>query len=166
MKSLSSRIFIVGSVLFFAISVASGKAVLSKLLIVGGKLPQPVEVTDPKLLKASNPWFGTFIPQWNQVSLQQIANPPPTAPRYELSFYTTFSSQDQIIYVAYYAFDPVSRRGFLYLPGSDEQWYSTNIRSIMRPHQDGRWNVADPAWSDQINSIIASGNEAQAPTAR
>ena len=159
MKPLYSRIFIGVIFLFFTIAVAAAKVPLSKLFISGGKLPQPVEITEAKLLQASNPWFGTFIPQWNQDSLIHIEDAPEPGPVYELSFYAKSSENEagHIVYVAYYAFDPGSHRGFIYLPGRHEQWYGTNAHSILRPRQDGHWNLADPAWCDHVNSAIVSG---------
>lgn len=143
--------------LLFAVSGAYAKLALSALFISGGSLSRPLEVTDPELLQSSNPWFGTFIPQWNHAPKEEGASPPETAPRYEISFYAITSPNEppHIIYVAYYAFDSGTHRGFLYLPGRHEQWNSTNGGSILRPHQDGRWNLADPGWCDRINAVIS-----------
>jgi hypothetical protein len=156
MKGLCRIIVVVGTSLVLFTSVAFPKVALSKLFISGGKLPQPVEVTNPQLLQASNPWFGSFIPAWTEIS-ERVAEPPQTAPRYEIAFYARFSPKEapHIIYVGYYAFDPASRRGFIYLPGRSEQWYRTNVSSIIRPHEDGQWNLANPSWCDQVNLIIA-----------
>lgn len=157
MKRLRRIIVVASTSLVLFTSVAFSKVALSKLFISGGKLRQPVEVTNPQLLQASNPWFGSFIPAWTEISDARAAEPPQTAPRYEIAFYASFSAKaaPHIIYVAYYAFDPASRRGFVYLPGRSEQWYRTNVSSIMRKHEDGQWNLANPAWCDQVNSIIA-----------
>jgi hypothetical protein len=157
MKITFLRVTLAAISLLLAVSGVSSKAVLSKLFICGGKLSQPVEVTDSKLLQLSNPWFGAFIQAWDEVHHERTAGPPKTAPRYEISFYSTFSSKEpaRIIYVAYYAFDPAAKRGFIYLPGNQEQWYYTNVGSIGRPNQDGRWNLANPFWCDQVNSIIS-----------
>lgn len=157
MRNPCSRFIVAGGLFLLIASVASSKLPLSSLLISGGRLSQSIKVTDPKLLQASNPWFGTFIPQWNVTSRQQVARPPETAPRYEILFYATLSAKDppHVVYVAYYVFDSASHRGFLYLPGHHESGYSRNSRSILRPNQDGRWNLADPAWCDEINSMIS-----------
>jgi len=143
------------------VSVAHSKAALSRLFISGGKLSKPIEITDPGILQLSNPWFGSFISQWNQVSEGTLTGPPSSTPRYELSFYATFSPKEppHIVYVAYYTFDPSTRSGFVYLPGHNEQWYFTNSGSILRPHQDGRWNLANRDWSDKLNLIIASSEQ-------
>ena len=156
MTNLRCRSVAASICLLFAVAVAYAKLPLSSLFISGGKLPQPVEVTEPAILNSSNPWFGTFIPQWNQAPRERVAGPPATAPRYELSFYAASSNEPpRIVYVVYYAWDPSAHRGFLYLPGHLEPWYDTNTGSIIRPHQDGRWNLADPAWCDRINAVIA-----------
>jgi len=137
-------------------SVAISKASLSKLLVSGGKLSRPVELTASGVLRASNPWFGTFIPQWNKATDDFTPGPPEDSKRYELSFYAAFSDSapPHIIYTAYYANDPGMHRCFVYLPGEHEQWYSTNASSILRPKQDGRWNLADLEWCEQLNAAI------------
>lgn len=153
---MSSKMLAAGILLLLAGSLATSKAELSRLFLSGGGLPRPVEVTDSALLSASNPWFGTFLPQWNQAPRERTGPPPDTAPRYEITFYATFSPKKppHLIYVAYYAYDSGTHRGFVYLPGQKEQWYYTNAGSFMRPDQDGHWNLADPAWCDQINAIL------------
>ena len=157
MKNPCLRFIAAGVLFLLAASIAWSKLPLSSLSIFAGDLSQPIAVTDPKILRASNPWFGTFIPQWNQTPSQQPDRPPEAAPRYEILFYASLSPKapPHIVYMAYYAFDSASHRGFLYLPGQHEKWYSTNAGSILRPNQDGRWNLADPAWCDQINSMIS-----------
>jgi len=162
MKPLYSRLLAASISLLFLVSPALSKAQLSQLFLSGGKLPRPIEVTDPVLLRASNPWFGTFIPQWNQALHERIAGPPDTATRYEITFYATFAPDKppHLIYVAYYAYDPATHRGFVYLPGSprrgqDDPWHYPNAGTIIRPDQDGRWNLADPVWCDRINAILS-----------
>jgi len=157
MKAVCRTIIVASIALVVFTSAVFSKLALSKLFISGGKLPQPIEVTNPQLLQASNPWFGEFIPAWTEIPNPGIADPPQAAPRYDISLYASVSAKaaPHIIYVAYYAFDAASHRGFIYLPGRGEQWYRTNVSSIIRSHEDGRWNLANPAWCDRINSIIA-----------
>jgi hypothetical protein len=151
---------VTGMALLLTVPAARSKAALSKIFISGGKLSQPIEIADKEFLRKSNPWFGTFIPAWNQTGVQH-SQPPITAKLYEISFYATFSAKEapKIIYVVYYAVDPETHHGFVYLPGRQEQWYPTNAASILRPNQDGRWNVADPAWCDALNAIIARAEQ-------
>ena len=143
MTNLGFRSVAASICLLAAVSVAYAKLPLSSVFICGGKLRQPVEVTEPAILHSSNPWFGSFIPQWNRAPRERIAGPPVSAPRYEISFYAASTNEPpHIVYVAYYAFEASTQRGFLYLPGHREQWYDTNTGSIIRPQQDGRWNLA------------------------
>jgi hypothetical protein len=157
-KTLPAKVIGISICVLSLASSASSKAPLSKLIISGGSLVQPVVVSNDRLMQSSNPWFGTFIPfpQPNQVSQQTIATPPANTPRYKISFYATFrETQPHVVYVVYYTFDPATRRGFVYLPGPHDSEYYTNAGSIMRPNQDGRWNLADADWCDQINEIIS-----------
>lgn len=157
MKNPLSRFLAASICLLFVLSVAYAKLALTSLLISGGKLSQRIEVSDPELLRSSHPWFGTFLPQWNQAPRERIEGPPAGAQRYEISFYAASSPEDapHIVYVVYYAFDAGLHSGFVYLPGRHEQWYGTNTGSILRPRQDGRWNLADRAWCERINAILS-----------
>lgn len=104
-------------------------------------------------MQSSNPWFGSFIPS---ATNQRIGTPASSAPRYKISFYAKLGEKPpHVVYMAYYAFDPAKHEGFVYLPGPNDSEYYTNAGSIMRAHQDGRWNPADPAWCAQINEIIS-----------
>jgi hypothetical protein len=156
-KPLSAKIAAIGFCLLFFVSTAFPKAAISKLVISNGKLARSAEVTDSRLMQSSNPWFGKFIPAWNQAPRQSIAKPPAGTPRYKISFYASFlpGKPPHVVYVACYTFDPSTRQGFIYLPGTHDWEYSTNAGSVMRPNQDGRWNLADPGWCKQINEIIS-----------
>jgi hypothetical protein len=156
-RSLIRKSLFIGASLLLLGSVASSKASLSKLLLSGRGLPQPIEITDSQLLGSSNPWFGSFIAGWKEPFDSAIASVPSNAaPRYQITFFANASGQEpHVIYVAYYVFESATHRGLVYLPGPHDPGYSLNIGTIVRPHQDGRWNPANPAWCDQMNSIIA-----------
>src|SRR5215472_15640835 len=115
MKPIYSRLLAASISLLFLVSPAFSKTELSQLFLSGGKLPRPIEITDPVLLQTSNPWFGTFLPQWNRAPHERVAPPPDGALRYEITFYATFSPEKlpHIIYVAYYAYDPATHRGLV-----------------------------------------------------
>ena len=154
MKTLVAKGFAAGLCLLVLVPIASAKAPLSRLIISGGNLSQPIEANNSQLMQASNPWFGRFISLGNQV---RIGNPPADTTRYRITFYATFQpgQPPHPVYVVYYTFDPSTHQGFVYLPGPRDWEYRTNAASIMRRDQDGRWNVADAGWCEQINEIIA-----------
>jgi hypothetical protein len=45
-----------------------------------------------------------------------------------------------LVYVGFYDYDPVSRRGFVYLPGRGERWHDLDINLLYRGDGvDGHW---------------------------
>ena len=108
----------------FATAVSAyGKGPADLILISGGGLNQPIEITDPASLDAFNPWVGQFA-DWK-------AKPLVDAPCYRRSFEVLFymkwperrsSSLDRgdlkMIYATRYCW--IGEAGYVYLPGPGE----------------------------------------------
>jgi hypothetical protein len=98
----------------------------------------PIEATDG------------FIVDW---SSGVVADRPKGLPRYEVAFYTGPSTGP--VYVVYYAPDPSSDRGYVYLPGKGEELYASNTKSILRGHGfEGHWLYATRARQQTAASVI------------
>jgi hypothetical protein len=137
---------------------ASAKARTVKIMISGGGLTSPIEVTDPRILDISNVWAGQFLDR----SRGTATEPPRGLQRYEVSFYIKITENDvRKRYVLYYFPNPAAEPGYIYLPGKGETSYSLNVWAILRDEQDGKWNYASPAWEDLIRPTIASAEAAQ-----
>jgi hypothetical protein len=133
------------------------KSPTAKITISGGGLTSAVEVTDPRILDISNVWYGKFLDD----SQGAVEEPPAGLRRYEVSFYTKVSDNDvRRRYVVYYSPNPSGERGYIYLPGKGETWYSLNVSAILRDGKDGKWNHASPGWEDLIKPVIAHGEAA------
>jgi hypothetical protein len=69
-----------------------------------------------------------------------------------VSFYANHHT-DGLDYVITYAYDPVNRKGYVYLPGRDEAEYVRNTFSIYR-QVEGNWFLARKAWDDLAGPLI------------
>src|SRR5476649_1292217 len=120
---------------FLAVSLgAKGRTV--KLVVSGGGLGQPIEITGKDVLFA-NPWGDDFVHSW-----KAIPEPPPGVRRYEVSFYEELGTRDvRMKYVVDYAPSPHGR-GAIHLPGRGDPSYRLNVGTIVRDGQDGQWFAA------------------------
>lgn len=144
-------------VTFAAVASAYGKGPVDLILISGGGLNQPIEITDPASLHAFNPWIGQFA-DWQ-------AKPLVDAPCYRQSFEVLFymkwpqrvsSALDRgdlkMIYATRYCWS--GEAGYVYLPGPGEPLYGPNGGTIIRGTADGRWHPATPAWDSLLSSAV------------
>ncbi|HXF14300.1 MAG TPA: hypothetical protein VN517_14190 [Terriglobales bacterium] len=142
---------------FAIVASAYGKGPVDLILISGGGLNQPIEITDPASLNAFNPWIGQFA-DWK-------AKPLVDAPCYRRSFEVMFylksagrmpSSRDrgdlQMIYATRYCW--TGEAGYVYLPGPGEPLYGPNGGTIIRADADGKWHPATPAWDSLLSSAV------------
>ena len=151
-------------VLAIAPSMLLGKGVTSKITIEGPDLAQPIEITEPKILANFNVWSGpgtssselgssvnvpSFIIDWSQGPRTQ---PPLAVQRYQVTFYSKEPSE-RPIYVVYYTVIPGSERGYVYLPGKSDQWWSLNVGSIVRG-VEGKWFSAWSTWESLARPLI------------
>ena len=130
--------------------LAHAKSATCKIVIEGGSLSQPLEITDPQILNLSNVWMGTFF----DVS----HDPVPEAPRgigpYQISFYVKWGGEVQRKYVVYYH-PRLSDPGYIYLPGSGDTWQFLNWGTVVRRGEDGKWHYALTEWEKLVKPLIA-----------
>ena len=79
---MNQRILSAVLVIVAAVPLAYGKGPVDLILISGGGLNQPIEITDPAALNAFNPWIGQFA-DWKH-------RPLTDAPCYRRSFEVMF----------------------------------------------------------------------------
>ena len=80
-----------------------------------------------------------------------------------MSFYTTANDglvnasgetlREQPTYVVWDEYDPAADRGFVYLPGKDDEWYQVNTRAIWR-QREGNWFHAASAWQNVVGPLV------------
>jgi hypothetical protein len=155
--------------------LAASEAVLAKgatvrVVISGDTVPEPIVVADPGRLRPFTVWAGagvtiSGVPQhdgfivnwWHGV----VPEPPASAPRYQVAFYADRSDDGGATpaYVVTYAYDAVTDRGFVYLPGRQDPYGDLNIRTMYRGGLEGHWLLSTGAWDDFIVPTLASDAE-------
>jgi hypothetical protein len=125
---------------------AKGKTV--KLVVSGGGLRQPIEISGKEILFA-NPWGDAFVSPWIAVS-----EPASSGRRYEVSFYEEMGTNDvRVKYVVDYV-PGVPGHGAIHLPGRGDPRYRANVSTIIRDGQDGKWFPASDEWERVVGSRI------------
>jgi hypothetical protein len=155
-------------VLFTAQAVVFAKGTTTKVVITGGGLGSPVEISDLATLKNFNVWSGPgtrmngvegrdgFIVNW---PAGVVSERPRGLFTFELSFYVRYANRpfdeqpDQLAYVVSYALDPATGQGYVYLPGRNDRYYQLNTKAILRG-VEGKWFRATPAWQNMFSAVV------------
>lgn len=152
-------------VLLAGAPLAYGKGSPALIVISGGGLTQPVEVTDPALLQAFDPFVGQFA-DWQQ---KLLAEPPCFRRSFEVLFYMKWPGRSspldrgdlKMIYATRYC--STGQSGYVYLPGRHESHYRENISTIIRGDEDGKWHPATPAWDSLLSNAVALRDQQGVP---
>lgn len=147
------------------------KGATTRIVIEGANLARPVEITDRSILADFNVWAGpgtsssqagfnpnapSFIIDWSQ---GPVAKVPQALEKYQISFYSDELSKQRPIYVVYYALNPGSEQGFVYLPGKSDEWWGLNVGSIARG-VEGKWFHAWGTWEGIARPLIEKARAA------
>ena len=116
--------------------LAYSKGPVDLILVSGGGLTEPIQITDAVALKAFDPWMGQFA-DWSQ---RPLVDAPCFRRSVEVMFYMKWpgrkSSLDRgklkMIYATRYCSTGLT--GYVYLPGPSEPLYQENIGTIIQ-HQ-------------------------------
>jgi len=143
--------------LLMAPSGLSAKGATERIVISGGDLPAPIEITDPVVIQRFRIWAGPGTSSNEPQSLNAdwsrgAAKPLEGAPVYQVSFVTTRGP-----YVVRYAID-AGNRGYVYLPGKADAEYEHNVWLILRG-VEGAWFHARSEWEDLANPLIAKATK-------
>ena len=158
---MATRCVLALLILLAGVPLAYSKGSPDLILVSGGGLTQPVEITNPAELKAFDPWTGQFA-DWKQKSLTD-------APCFRRSLGVLFymkwpgrkSSLDRgdlkMIYATRYCATDLN--GYFYLPGPSELQYRDNSSTIMRGEADGKWYPATPGWNSLLSDALATRDQ-------
>jgi hypothetical protein len=162
---MQSRLWFVLLIFLSGVPFAFGKGSVDLILISGGGLAKPIEISDPETLRSFSPWIGQFA-DWQ-------AKPLPDAPcfrrSFEVFFYMNwpgrFSSLDRgdlkMIYATRYC--STGSVGYVYLPGRGERYFGENGGTIIRGEADGKWHPATAAWDSLMSEAVALSEHQQTP---
>jgi len=149
---LSALLMTIGTVPF-----AHAKGPVDLILVSGGGLNQPIEITDAATLQAFNPWVGQFA-DWKQ---KPLTDAPCYRRSFEVLFYMKWPERSsspldrgdlKMIYATRYCW--TGEAGYVYLPGPEEPLYGPNAGTIIRGDADGKWHLATSAWDSLLASAV------------
>jgi len=145
--------------------LVSGQGVTSRITLSAPGLS--VEVVDEKMRNDFRVGGGpgntlNGVPNWKPKSwiiedwLHPVAEPDRSLLRVTATFsIDRGSARGARPYVVYYAFDPSSNQGFVYLPGRGEPFYNENVNLLFRGDDfEGHWFLAIPEWTRAAQAII------------
>jgi hypothetical protein len=170
MKKLCAVVLSV-SLLSVGASPLNAKGETVRIVVEGADLPKPLDITDPKILVHFNVWAGpgtgsnspgfnpnapSFIIDWSQGPLAGI---PRGLQRYRVSFYVNYENE-KLAYVVFYASDPTTKHGYLYLPGKSDPDYWLNVGTIFRG-VEGKWFHAQNVWENIAEPLITKARTPQ-----
>jgi hypothetical protein len=152
-------------VILAGVPLAYSKGSPDLILVSGGGLTRPIEITDASSLKAFDPWLGQFA-DWKAKALAEV---PCSRRSLEVLFYMRWSARRsfedrgdlKMIYATRYCSSGPA--GYVYLPGPGEWHYRENVGTIYRSGQDGKWHRATPAWDALLSNAVASADQHGAP---
>ncbi len=159
----SSRVACVLMAAFTLPALLTAKGRTVKIVVTGGGLAAPVEITDTAVSRFGV-WEGPgtavngvpqtegFIADWKQGS---VGERPEGRQVYELSFWAARDQEaPRLVYVVLYDIDPSTKEGFVYLGGHALETHTLNTRSIYRRGFEGKRFRATKAWDEFVQPVI------------
>ena len=144
-KSFLIEIIILISILAPA-AFAKGHA--DMISISGNNLTAPIQITDTKALEHFSPWGGAFFDERKGILVES----PSVDRLYDVRFYLKDDNGSiRIIYTFQYA---PGQPGYIHLPGRGDEWYQTNIGTIIRDSLDGEWIYASREWDELMLTML------------
>jgi DNA-binding beta-propeller fold protein YncE len=143
-----------------------GKADTVRVMIAGGGLTSPIQITETKILESSHAWGGEFL----DASRPPLAEAPKLASPYEVTLYSRIADNDiRKTCVFFYSLGSSGAAGVIYLPDKGQIW-TLNSGTIIREGRDGKWSYASPTWEALVKPLIANAERgpalAAAPTSQ
>jgi hypothetical protein len=151
------------SLLSSAVATREQESVVDKIVISGGELQKPVEITDAKLLGKFDPWKGVFV-DWKTPAHMGACNW-----EYEISYFkrgTGFKkevqqraiSEDQpgfrLVYGLRYCMGNAGEPGYVHLAGYSDKFWEQNVHTVWDGTEAGKWHRSTPAWKTFIQSEV------------
>ena len=138
------------------------EAMPDKIVISGGELNRPVEITDSELLSKFDPWIGVFV-DW-----KVPARMGPCNWEYEVTYFkqgTGFKKQpktatpyDQagfrLIYGLRYCMGNAGEPGYVHLAGYTDKFWEQNVHVVWDGTQAGEWHPSTDAWKEFIQHEV------------
>jgi hypothetical protein len=140
-----------------AVAISELQRTPDMILISGGELKRPVEITDSGLLTELNPWTGVFVDRDRPVSGGRLGW------EYEILYFkrgieprTPYDREGlTMIYGLRYCVDEDGGPGSVHLAGRNDQFGPENVRMVWDGTYAGRWSRSTPSWKTFIERTVA-----------
>jgi len=141
-----------------AVTMRDQEAVLDKIVISGGELERPIEITDSELLTKFDPWTGVFV-DW-----KTPARMGPCNWEYEVTYFKRgagFKKENKpaapddepgfrLIYGLRYCIGNGDEPGYVHLAGYTDKFWEQNVHVVWDGTQAGAWHPSTLAWKQFI----------------
>ena len=156
-RGLAARNRVLGIVCLIAWTslLLFAKGSTSKITIESARLTGPITIVDPAVLTNFQVYAGpgTSTGETTSLIVDWASGKVPAAPKDLERYRVSFDVGREHPYVVLYAYDTAARRGYVYLPGKDDEWYRTNVFLIYR-RLEGNWFRASEAWDKLAGRLI------------
>ena len=152
--------------LFGCVDAAHAKGAIDEIVITSSRLGSEIQIHgDHQTLRGFDPWSAGFMDR----AAGPVAAPRDQDPSYEVLFFMKWPARQskgdrdglQLIYNVRYCPGRDGGPGYIYLPGTDDQ-YSVNWGTIIREGADGKWHRASASW-EALMRRYGITNETRAP---
>jgi hypothetical protein len=157
----------IAALLLVALSVFA-KGEMVRISISGGDVSAPIDITAPDALARFHPGHGpgnfeivnghriprfkpqSFIVDWSSGTVK----PPQGLKVHQISFTMKFPDCTRS-YIVHYATDPLTNRGYVYIPGQTDPEYAGNTRLLLRG-VEGNWFHAWSEWDELAHQLLTA----------
>lgn len=143
------------------------KGAISRIVIRGPGLDQPLEITDPDVLGRFTIWSGPGVGGWEEAYETPgfddktfadwrggaVSERPAGMPSYEVAMYIEARPPPRNTYEVRYEFNASSDGGYIYLPKRGDELGAWNTWLIYR-RVEGQWFHASRQWQEQVKPLI------------
>lgn len=111
-------------------------------------------------------FVGAGAPGWQPKSWivenweSPVAEPAAQLTRLQATFQLTMRDESTRNYVVFFAFDPATKQGYVYLPGKGESYYDSNVSLMLRGDKyDGHWFLASTEWTNKARAAMEAAGK-------
>jgi hypothetical protein len=138
------------------VSTRDEQAMPDMMQISGGDLKQPIQITEPDLLRTYSPWVGRFV-DWKRPAAMGHCSW-----EYEITYFkrgiisTTPYDQDDLkmIYGIRYCLGDDAEPGYVHLAGRTDRFGDENIHTVWDGTQAGKWHPSTAEWKTFITHEV------------
>jgi len=145
--------------ILFCSLLVEAKGTPELMVIKGGGLSKPLEITDRVTLKKFNPWGGEFVDS----KFVAIAKPATLGRCFDVDSFMKWPSRPawkydrddlKLIYHFTYCTGAAEGNGYIFLPGLEDEYWKVNVFTILRDGDDGMWHRASAEWAETVKRLL------------